>query len=75
MLKQQQAAQAAAAGGGGGAAGPPQQHMLPTSAISASDVSALDEADRVARLTALQVGAGPQGGQCCCMLLAAAACG
>ncbi len=50
MLKQQQAAQRAAAGGGQA----PRQ-MLPPNAVSAADVSVLEEADKVARLTALQV--------------------
>ncbi|PSC71999.1 hypothetical protein C2E20_4744 [Micractinium conductrix] len=47
MLKQQQAVQRAAAGG------VPQQ-QLPPNAVSAADVSVLEEADKVARLTALQ---------------------
>lgn len=50
MLKQQQAAQRAAAGGGQA----PRQ-MMPPNAVSAADVTVLEEADKVARLTALQV--------------------
>ncbi|PRW39373.1 transcription activator BRG1 [Chlorella sorokiniana] len=49
MLKQQQAAQRAAAGGGQA----PRQ-VLPPNAVSAADVTVLEEADKVARLTALQ---------------------
>ena len=50
MLKQQQAAQRAATGG----AQQPRP-MLPPNAVSAADVTVLEEADKVARLTALQV--------------------
>ena len=50
MLKQQQAAQKAAAGQGG-----QQQRPMPPNAVSAADVTVLEEADKVARLTALQV--------------------
>lgn len=65
MLKQQQAAQAAAAAGGGG---PPQRPMLPPNAVSAADVSMLDDTDKVARLTALQVGWGRVTGGVCLLL-------
>jgi hypothetical protein len=51
MLKQQQAAAAAAAAGGGGGGARP---ALPPNAVNSADVTALDEADKVARLTALQ---------------------
>ncbi|KAL4440409.1 hypothetical protein ABPG75_003410 [Micractinium tetrahymenae] len=49
MLKQQQAAQKAAAAGG--APAPP---VMPPNAVNAADVTVLEEADKVARLTALQ---------------------
>lgn len=53
MLKQQQAAQRAAAGGGQA-----PRPVMPPNAVSAADVTVLEQADKVARLTALQVGLG-----------------
>jgi hypothetical protein len=55
MLKQQQAAQRAAASNGVGGYRLPERRPLPPNAVNAEDMSALEEADKVARLTALQV--------------------